>query len=147
MKLFDFGLAKELDSRQKNASNGLYEMSGGTGSRRYMAPEVSRSESYTLSADLYSYGIVLWEVLTFEKAFWNMTLEEHTAKIVQGEERPKLLTRKWSNTVQSLLQGCWHKDPSQRPSAKQVHKILLQELDAYSSHHNLRLQISRRGSV
>lgn len=51
VKLFDFGLAKELDPMQKT-DNGLYTMSGGTGSRRFMAPEVALSEPYNLSADV-----------------------------------------------------------------------------------------------
>lgn len=43
VKLFDFGLAKELDPLQRTP-DGMYEMSGGTGSRRFMAPEVALGE-------------------------------------------------------------------------------------------------------
>ena len=102
LKLFDFGLSKELDMRQKNAS-GLYEMSGGTGSWWYMAPEVSWSEPYYVLADMYSYGVVLW-VLSFEKAYWDMTLEEHLATvIISVDEHPKVGC-KWSVLIQTLLQ-------------------------------------------
>jgi serine/threonine protein kinase len=146
LKLFDFGLAKELDARQKNAT-GLYEMSGGTGSRRYMAPEVARSEPYHLSADMYSFAIVLWEVLSFEKAYWDMTLDEHKTNVVEGDERPKPL-RKWSMSLQALLQGCWHKDATLRPPSKQVQKALQQELESFSNQHHIRLhQRSRRASM
>ena len=144
--MFDFGLAKELDTRQKNATTGLYEMSGGTGSRRYMAPEVARSEAYYLSADIYSFAIVLWEVLCFEKAYWDMTLEEHKAAVVEGDERPKL-SRKWSMSLQALIQGCWQRDPTLRPPSKQVQKVLQQELELFSNQHNIRLQRSRRASM
>merc|ERR1711957_987593 len=49
VKLFDFGLAKELDPLQETEDgSGLYKMSGGTGSRRFMAPEVALSEPYSL---------------------------------------------------------------------------------------------------
>lgn len=41
VKLFDFGLAKELDPLQRTPDGQFYEMSGGTGSRRFMAPEVA----------------------------------------------------------------------------------------------------------
>lgn len=145
LKLFDFGLAKELDTRQKNAT-GLYEMSGGTGSRRYMAPEVARSEPYHLSADMYSFAIVLWEVLCFEKAYWEMTLDEHKETVLDGEERPKVVL-KWSMSLQSLFQACWHKDATIRPSAKRVQKMLQQELESFSSQHKIRLHRSRRASM
>ena len=153
LKLFDFGLAKELDNRQQNAM-GLYEMSGGTGSRRYMAPEVARSEPYYLSADIYSFGIVLWETLSLQKAYWDMVLEEHTATVVNGNhERPSLQqppnsnsNTKWSVLVQTLLEGCWHRDAAQRPPAKHVHKLLQQEVDAFSSQYGIRLSRPRRSS-
>ena len=58
VKLFDFGLAKELDPLQKTA-DGMYEMSGGTGSRRFMAPEVALGHPYNLSADIYSFSILI----------------------------------------------------------------------------------------
>lgn len=146
LKVFDFGLAKELDNRQKNAT-GLYEMSGGTGSRRYMAPEVSRSEPYYLSADMYSYGVVLWETLSLQKAYWDMTLEEHDAKVVNGDhERPKLLS-KWPVAIQTLLEGCWHKDPAQRPPAKHVHMSLQKELDSFGNQHGIRVRRLKRSNT
>lgn len=151
LKLFDFGLAKELDTRQKN-STGLYEMSGATGSRRYMAPEVARSEPYHLSADIYSYGILLWEVLSLEKAYWEMSVDEHKSKLVGAggdAERPKINTKKWSVLVQSLLTGCWHVDASQRPVAKQIVKMLHQEMESFCKEHSIRAmpQRSRRGTM
>jgi serine/threonine protein kinase len=145
LKLFDFGLAKELDARQKNATGGMYDMSGATGSRRYMAPEVARSEPYHLSADIYSYGVLLWEVFTLEKAFWDMTLEDHHLRVVVGEERPKL-SRKWSIMLQTLLQGCMLGAGGKRPPAKQIQKLLAQELESYSKEHNIRIARARRSA-
>jgi serine/threonine protein kinase len=145
LKLFDFGLAKELDSRQKNR-DGNYEMSGATGSRRYMSPEVARSEPYHLAADMYSFGILLWEVLSLEKAFWDMTLEAHTERVVNGDERPKI-SKKWPVSVQTLIESCWHKDVKHRRSAKQAHKVLQQELESYSKDHSIKLPKSKRSSM
>jgi len=141
LKLFDFGLAKELDSRQKNTT-GLYEMSGATGSKRYMAPEVSKSEPYYLTADIYSYGILLWEVLSFEKAYWDLSLDEHKSLAIEGNERPKL-SRHWSVLISDLLQACWNPDAVQRPAAKQVHKSLVQEIDTYCKENKIIMAGSR----
>mmetsp|Transcript_11856 Transcript_11856/g.13185 ORF Transcript_11856/g.13185 Transcript_11856/m.13185 type:complete len:125 (+) Transcript_11856:900-1274(+) len=115
-------------------------MSGATGSTRYMAPEVAKSEPYSLSADLYSYGTLLWEVLSLDRAYWDLSMEEHTARVIEGNERPKL-SRKWPNAIRELLQVCWHSDCNQRPLAKQIQKLLGQELETFAREHNIRIQV------
>ena len=126
VKIFDFGLAKELDPKQ-HTRNGMYTMSGGTGSRRFMAPEVSLSKPYGTSADLYSFGILFWEMLALEKAFAQIPVEEHRERVVLGAERPKL-TSEWTDSLQGLLQGCWAGDPFQRPTAGAAHQRLQTEI-------------------
>eukprot|EP00522_Entomoneis_paludosa_P008588 CAMPEP_0172441936 /NCGR_PEP_ID=MMETSP1065-20121228/2440_1 /TAXON_ID=265537 /ORGANISM="Amphiprora paludosa, Strain CCMP125" /LENGTH=411 /DNA_ID=CAMNT_0013191565 /DNA_START=18 /DNA_END=1253 /DNA_ORIENTATION=- len=127
VKLFDFGLAKELDPKQKN-SQGLYQMSGGTGSRRFMAPEVALSEPYHLSADIYSYAILLWELLTLDKAFGWLSPDEHRERCVKQGERLELRPS-WSATLKALLEGCWSRDSASRPTAREVYKLIQQEID------------------
>jgi serine/threonine protein kinase len=126
VKIFDFGLAKELDPKQR-CRNGMYTMSGGTGSRRFMAPEVALSKPYGTSVDLYSFGILLWEMLSLEKAFGGVTVEEHRERVLHGGERPKLAVE-WTDALQRILQGCWARDPFQRPSAGTVHQQLRNEI-------------------
>lgn len=111
-----------------------------------MAPEVAKSEPYHLTADIYSYGILLWEVLSFEKAYWDLSLDEHKSLAIEGDERPKL-SRHWSVLISDLLQACWIPDASQRPAAKQVHKSLSQELDNYCKEHQIRIAGSRRATL
>ena len=127
VKLFDFGLAKELDPKQKT-SNGLYQMSGGTGSRRFMAPEVALSEPYHLSADIYSYSILLWELLTLDKAFGWLSPDEHRERCVKQGERLELRPS-WSGTLKALLESCWSRDASSPPTAREVYKLVQQEID------------------
>ena len=147
LKIFDFGLAKELDPRQK-LQDGNYKMSGATGSRRYMAPEVALSQPYFLSADVYSFAILLWEVMSFEKAFWELSVEQHKEEVIRGEKRPKL-SKQWSGLIHNLFESCWHKDPLQRPAMKQAGKTLQSELTAYAQANKLSIpasQSSRRGN-
>lgn len=127
VKLFDFGLAKELDPKQKT-TNGLYQMSGGTGSRRFMAPEVALSEPYNESCDVYSFSILLWELLTLDKAFGWLSPDEHRERCVKNGERLELRAS-WSATLKALLEGCWSRDISSRPSAREVYKLIQQEID------------------
>lgn len=133
VKLFDFGLAKELDPLQQEDS-GLYNMSGGTGSRRFMAPEVALSEPYHLSADIYSFSILFWEILSLDKAFGRLSVEEHKERVVKGMERPEL-DPTWSDSVRGLLEGCWKRSPFQRPTARDVFKALKMEIHGILAEH------------
>jgi serine/threonine protein kinase len=126
VKIFDFGLAKELDPKQRTES-GLYKMSGGTGSRRFMAPEVASSQPYSLSADLYSFGVLVWEILALEKAYGRMPIDYHRERVVLGHERPRMQPD-WTSSLQDILHACWAGDPLKRPEAKDVHKMLRKEI-------------------
>jgi serine/threonine protein kinase len=128
VKLFDFGLAKELDPRQKTES-GHYSMSGGTGSRRFMAPEVALSENYNLSADIYSFSILFWEILTLSKAFEYLPADEHRDRVIKNGERPDL-DKSWSLGLCALMEGCWHASATKRPAARDVYKVIRQEISA-----------------
>ena len=126
VKIFDFGLAKELDPQQKRSA-GAYAMSGGTGSRRYMAPEVALNELYGLSVDVYSLAIVIWETLSLDRAFGTLSSDEFKARVVKGTERPAMAAD-WSNNLQTVLRESWQRDPNRRPTAETVLQMLKQEL-------------------
>lgn len=126
VKIFDFGLAKELDPKQLT-DNGLYKMSGGTGSRRFMAPEVALSQPYSLSADLYSFGVLTWEMLVLEKVYGRMPVDYHRERVVIGHDRPRMQPE-WTRSLQDILKACWASDPAARPPAKEVCKLLRNEV-------------------
>jgi serine/threonine protein kinase len=92
-----------------------------------MAPEVALSEPYGLSADIYSFGIVMWEMLALQNAFGRMAVDAHRELVVQGEERPEI-NPEWTTSLLHLLKGCWASDPLRRPEAKDVHKMLQNEI-------------------
>jgi serine/threonine protein kinase len=129
VKLFDFGLAKELDPLQKTA-DGMYEMSGGTGSRRFMAPEVALGQPYNLSADIYSFSILFWELVALEKAFGKLSQEEHRETVIKKNDRPPL-KREWKPAIQSILQNCWKRNPRERTNAKDLYMLLKEQVDTY----------------
>jgi serine/threonine protein kinase len=130
VKLFDFGLAKELDPLQKTADGTMYEMSGGTGSRRFMAPEVALGEPYNLSADIYSFAILFWELVALEKAFGKLSQEEHRKNVIEKNDRPPL-KKEWKPAVQYILQSCWKRNPKDRVNSNELYKMLKEQVDLY----------------
>lgn len=122
VKLIDFGLARIVDNASPD-SNELHEMSGETGSLRYMAPEVAKADMYNQKADVYSFGIILWELNSYEKPFDGMHREEFYDKVVHGGYRPEL-SRKFPEDLSTLIQSCWSSEPDERPNFSEIVETL-----------------------
>jgi len=131
-KLFDFGLAKELKPKDLVSPPDGYEASGMTGSRRYMAPEVVLCKDYGLSADVYSFAILFWQVMALEMPFSKYDFDQHFSKVVLKGERPKRLSF-LSPMVMRLLEDCWNGDRLARPGFKRITETLKAELSTAES--------------
>lgn len=125
-KIFDFGLAKELLESDKT-EGGLYKMSGLTGSRRYMAPEVVLCKPYNEKADVFSFGILLWEICALEVPFQGYDAEKHSRKVVRENERPKL-SRSFPITVQDVIKDSWSVNIDTRPEFDRICTLLGHEV-------------------
>lgn len=163
LKLFDFGLAKELKPGLKK-SNGKYKLTGNTGrydnpigggidvfcdvsftymfflcydhSRRYMAPEVAKEAPYDQSVDVYSFGILLWELCSSEKPFFGYSSSKHMHHVVLGGERPRMdahHTAYWPTNLQWLMNRCWSPVSSVRPTFAEVQSVLQNIMEGVES--------------
>lgn len=146
VKLFDFGLAKELDPALQCGSTEFYELSGNTGSLRYMSPEVARSEPYNLTADVYSFGLLLWQVCSLELPYDGMNRQDHSEFVVYGNERPPL-DLSWSTPLRILMKRSWEPDPVVRPPMTSVYKILKREICALRDGDDTGLEHNTRRST
>jgi len=90
-------------------------MTGNTGSLRYMAPEVVLKRAYTELVDVYSFGILVWQMARDRIPFKGLNKDDFFREVVAGGLRPKL-DKSWPSGFSSLLQNCWHTDATQRPS-------------------------------
>jgi serine/threonine protein kinase len=122
IKIFDFGLAKELKPRDREGHD-EFRTSGLAGTRRYMAPEVAEVSPYGFSADVYSFAIVLWEMVALKTAFEKYSRERHYKEIIVEGKRPKL-SRSWPFVIKNLLQRCWAPKPSDRPTFQSVCELI-----------------------
>jgi hypothetical protein len=116
-KLADFGL-----SRLKAVRSG---MTGNCGTVQWMAPEVLCSEDYAEPADVYSFGIILWEMLTQECPYEGMTPIQCALAVLNQNHRP-VIPGWCPQSFRALIKNCVERDPKSRPTFAQV----LQALDA-----------------
>eukprot|EP00549_Striatella_unipunctata_P025834 CAMPEP_0118702252 /NCGR_PEP_ID=MMETSP0800-20121206/17778_1 /TAXON_ID=210618 ORGANISM="Striatella unipunctata, Strain CCMP2910" /NCGR_SAMPLE_ID=MMETSP0800 /ASSEMBLY_ACC=CAM_ASM_000638 /LENGTH=307 /DNA_ID=CAMNT_0006603413 /DNA_START=110 /DNA_END=1030 /DNA_ORIENTATION=+ len=126
VKIFDFGLAKELDPKER-VNREDYAMTAGTGSLRYMAPEVALSKPYGLSADVYSFSILLWEMCSLEVPYATMNVEDHREFAMIRDVRPSLPTS-WACSLRTFIKRMWSRDSTGRPSMRIVMKSLKKEI-------------------
>ncbi|XP_034482261.1 mitogen-activated protein kinase kinase kinase 7-like [Drosophila innubila] len=109
LKIADFGTTREQATLMTKDYVGTPE---------YMAPEISVSFTYSEKSDVYSYGIVFWEVMSRKKPFYYLTNEEPLIimeKVTKGE-RPPIEDTKDLKNVRNLIEKCWDKNPEKRPS-------------------------------
>lgn len=106
-----------------------------------MSPEVARYLPYNLSADIYSFGVLLWNIYSLEQPFEDMSRSAHSHLVVYGGQRPHI-PKDWPTSLTELITSCWEEAPYKRPTMQQVVRGLEKELDSLddSSHH------SRHGS-
>jgi len=98
-------------------------MTGNTGTLRYMAPEVALGKSYNHSIDVYSFGIILWQIIKGKVPYETMSKKAYINRVVLGKERPPL-DKGWPKRLTRLIQRCWNDDGDKRPSFKgKIHTI------------------------
>ncbi|XP_047976156.1 serine/threonine-protein kinase STY46-like isoform X2 [Salvia hispanica] len=115
VKIADFGVARVL------AQSGV--MTAETGTYRWMAPEVIEHKAYNHKADVFSFGITLWELLTGKVPYAQLTPLQAAVGVVQKGLRPTI-PRHTHPLVVELLERCWQQDPSLRPEFSEITEIL-----------------------
>ena len=118
VKIFDFGLATKLKSESKT-QNGLYKLTGGIGTCRYMAPEVAQYKKYNQRTDAYSFSLVMWSVLSLQIPYNSYNCNQWYKNVVIRKERPSLSGDSLSDvvpeSVKKLMHCCWQNDIVTRP--------------------------------
>ena len=131
LKLFDFGLCKEL--RSKDLANDtvgeeLYNLTGFVGCLPYMAPEVYLGDPYNTRADVYSFGLLLCEMLTLKS--FSKRRNIISEKQIHVGSRPEVPKRAdISMALSNLITKCWSNNSFERPDMRYVHSVLNSELE------------------
>jgi hypothetical protein len=120
LKVADFGLSKLIKARHNQGMQDPYQMTGETGSYRYMAPEVFRHENYDKSVDVFSFAMIVQEMFEGQPA-WKFQLAEDVAQYLAIEgARPPFKSRNYPSGMKELIKDCWAGDPKDRPNFSKV---------------------------
>ena len=118
VKVLDFGLAKTLTSRKPggDAATTMVGTQPGliVGTPAYMSPEQARGEPVTRSADVWAFGVVIFEMLAGRHPFTSGSTTDVLAAILRETPDWDALPRKTPDAVMRLLQRCLEKDPRLR---------------------------------
>ena len=127
IKIFDFGLARELRNDLRNP-DGTYRMTEATGSPRYIAPEIANGLPYNQSCDVYSFAILLWQMLSCLEPYGMYTPKKLRQLVYVAPHKRPLMDPDWNDTIKNLLRQMWHPELHDRCSMKQVRDTLREEV-------------------
>ncbi|XP_013914095.1 PREDICTED: ephrin type-B receptor 1 isoform X4 [Thamnophis sirtalis] len=116
-KVSDFGLSRYL---QDDTSDPTYTSSlGGKIPVRWTAPEAIAYRKFTSASDVWSYGIVMWEVMSFgERPYWDMSNQDVINAIEQDYRLPPPMD--CPAALHQLMLDCWQKDRNTRPRFAEI---------------------------
>eukprot|EP00727_Mastigamoeba_balamuthi_P007235 m51a1_g3131 putative tkl protein kinase (1522) ;mRNA; f:254942-260992 len=106
-KVCDVGLARFKETSQ--------QITGAVGTFSWMPPEMMKGQSYTEKADVYSFGLVLYEMVSGKLPFAGLPPAQISLRVAVYDERPPLPSScpaKWKD----LITSCWATDENERPS-------------------------------
>ncbi|KAM3866316.1 ephrin type-A receptor 3-like [Diretmus argenteus] len=114
-KVSDFGLSRVLEDDPEAA----YTTRGGKIPIRWTAPEAIAYRKFTSASDVWSYGIVMWEVVSYgERPYWEMSNQDVIKAIDEGYRLPAPMD--CPVVLHQLMLDCWEKGRSERPKFGQI---------------------------
>lgn len=160
-------LGKELSKKLLDKKTGMYKLTRCTGSLPYMvrhsekrkfvkrmsliktclrrkAPEVFEGKLYGKGADVFSYGVLLYEMLNFKYAFTFKTLKDYKDIIIDNKYRPSI-DGAVAARPKDLIKETWDQDPKKRPNFDRISIILKSEY--YDSTSELESRSERLSNI
>ena len=114
LKITDFGLARESANTTRMSAAGTYA---------WMAPEVIKNSTFSKASDVWSYGVMLWELLTGQtpyKGIDDLAIAYGVAVNKLTLPIPTTCPQQWKE----LMEACWSYDTHERPTFKHILKTL-----------------------
>ena len=115
VRISDMGLCGEINNIDKTKIYGVMP---------YLAPEVLKGKPYTQAADIYSFGMIMYFVVTGKQPFANCAHDEILALNICNGIRPEINEPEAPKCYIDLMKKCWDSNPDNRPSVAQMISLL-----------------------
>ena len=112
-RLCDFGIARELDRQP---------LTHAIGTPHWMAPEMLSGSEYGPEVDVYSFAMILYELLTDEVPWKDVRPETMMKNVLIDKIRPKL-PRECPEALKDLIRMCWAQNPRNRPGFSEIYEM------------------------
>ncbi|RIB22022.1 kinase-like domain-containing protein [Gigaspora rosea] len=132
----DLGLSITANIASKSNSDGIY------GILPYIAPEVLNKHPYTKESDIYSFSIIMWEILYGKPVPYETKSELQFQLQVCNGLRPYI----YENTAicyADLMKKCWNMDPKKRPTSKEIYDIFAE----WQNNETILLELSESNKI
>jgi len=123
LALFDFGLAKLWRISDSDDGTECRQLTGNTGSLRYMAPEVALNKPYSHRAEIFAFATLVWQMVSHERPFADCDVDSFYTRVCARGYRPKIPPSTPPQLAQVLVR-CWDVDPARRPEICEVIPVL-----------------------
>ena len=128
----DFGLSKFFDPHHS-----MNQSITNSGTSSYMAPEVINSNHFNTKADVFAFGILMYEVITGKRAYIDLRKGKNKlndfqlkCKVTEGL-RPKIDEKTMNKNLRKMIEKCWSANPKERPSFAELFNKLSLSCDDY----------------
>ncbi|XP_008848433.1 ephrin type-A receptor 10 isoform X2 [Nannospalax galili] len=107
----------------RDRAEAVYTTMTGRSPALWAAPETLQFGHFSSASDVWSFGVVMWEVMAFgERPYWDMSGQDVIKAVEDGFRLPP--PRNCPSPLHRLMLDCWQKDPGERPRFSQIHNIL-----------------------
>jgi serine/threonine protein kinase len=133
LKLFDFDVSRVLP--ETNDPNQTFLLTQKIGTRRYMSPECGLGAEYNLKSDVFSFGLILYNILSTHTPFEGINdRDEHARMVFQHGLRPRPYAV-WPMPITKLLERSWAESICLRPTMEEIHAQLRQQVSDLGLEH------------
>ncbi len=155
VKVLDFGLAKAMGpeeaardiSSSPTLSAAMTQAGFIIGTAAYMAPEQARAKPVDRRADIWAFGVVLWEMLTGRKLFEGETVSDTLAAVLTREPDSSELPASTPRRIRELLARCLERDPRSRLRDIGEARVAIEAAESCEDDSTLPSEAGGRGGI
>jgi len=108
----------------KGNVNALYKFTIKTGSIPYMAPECMLGQKYNQKVDVFSFGILLWEMFALKIPFKGFNRYDYVERVCKGPQMRPSTSIKCPSLTKSIIEECWNHDAKNRPDFERIATVI-----------------------